>query len=82
MWTSACTLDVPTEQYLKLLKNHVRTMYRPEASMAMGYINDETLGYVAEYMDVKPQMWDVDEKDDVGGEVLQGAAKQIRISST
>ena len=70
----------PMERYLKLLKNHVRTMFRPEASMANGYINDETLGYVAEYMDVRPKMWDADEKDDVGGEVLQGARKQMRIS--
>src|SRR5450759_3138053 len=61
----------PMERYMKLLKLHVRTMYRPEASMANGYINDETLGYVAEYMDVRPKMWDADEKDDVGGEVLE-----------
>ncbi len=71
----------PMERYLKLLKNHVRTMYRPEASMAMGYINDETLGYISEYMDVKPRMWDANEKDDVGGVVLQGQGKWKRISN-
>ncbi len=49
--------------------------------MAKGYINDETLGYVAGYMDVKPRMWDADEKDHVGGEVLEGAGKPIRIST-
>lgn len=71
----------PMERYLKLLKNHVRTMYRPETSMANGYLNDETLGYVAEYMDVRQKMWDAEESDDVGGEVLEGLGKPLRVSA-
>ena len=70
----------PMERYLKLLKNHVRTMCRPEASMALGYMKDETIGYISEYMDMKPRMWDADKNDAVAGEVLQGAGIRICIS--
>lgn len=74
----------PLERYMKLLKGHVRTYYRPEASMALGYIKDETLGYVTEYMAgyevVKTRVWQSEEDEGVIGEVLQGAGKSLRLT--
>jgi Domain of unknown function (DUF4218) len=74
----------PLERYMKLLKGHVRTYYRPEANMALGYIKDETLGYLTEYMatvqDVQTRVWDIDEDEGVIGEVLEGVSKTIHLS--
>ena len=36
----------PVERYMKVLKNHVRNMARPEACMAEGYLKDECLGFL------------------------------------
>lgn len=70
----------PMEHYMKLLKLHVRTMYRPEASMALGYMKDETLGYMAEYMDIWPRMWNGDEDEGTVGEVLEGKGTRMKIT--
>jgi hypothetical protein len=40
----------PVERYMKTLKGYVRNMARPEASMAEGYLKDECLGFVTEYL--------------------------------
>jgi hypothetical protein len=40
----------PVERYMKTLKGYVRNMVRPEASMAEGYLKDECLGFVTEYL--------------------------------
>jgi hypothetical protein len=40
----------PVEQTLGTLKKYVRNRARPEAPMASGYVLDETLGFVTEYM--------------------------------
>ena len=70
----------PLERYMKLLKDHVRTFYRPEASMAKGYLKDETLGfmteYLAEYKHVKTCVWNSDEEKGVQGVVLQWSPTQ------
>lgn len=75
----------PMERYMKLLKGHVRTYYRPEASMAQGYIKDETLGYIteylAEYKHVTRRVWNSDEEECVIGEVLQGLATIKKVST-
>lgn len=74
----------PLERYMKLLKGHVRTYYKPEASMAKGYIKDETLGflteYIAEYDHVKTRVWNSDEEEGVIGEVLEGVATTKNLS--
>lgn len=68
----------PLERYMKLLKGHVRTYYRPEASMALGYIKDETLGFLTEYMagieGATTRVWEIEEDDGVTGEVLEGGS--------
>jgi hypothetical protein len=40
----------PVERTLGTLKKYVRNRARPEASMASGYVLDETPGFVTEYM--------------------------------
>jgi hypothetical protein len=40
----------PIEHALKTFKVYVRNKVRPKASMAKGYIYDETIGFVTEYM--------------------------------
>ena len=40
----------PMEQYMKVLKNHVRNFARPEACMAKGYVKDECIGFVTEHL--------------------------------
>ncbi len=40
----------PIEQALKMFKTYVRNRALPEACMAEGYLYDETIGFVTEYM--------------------------------
>jgi len=40
----------PIERTLKMFKTYVRNKARPEASMAEGYLYDETIGFVTKYM--------------------------------
>ncbi len=67
----------PIERALKTFKAYVRNKARPEASMAEGYIYDETIGFVTEYMQefkhVRRRIWDAYEEEGVCGEVLEGA---------
>ncbi len=74
------------EHLNKVLKGYVRNMAQPEASMAIGYLMDETLGLIIEYMDQfqpsKRRIWDSDEEESVCGEVLEGASTQIELTVT
>jgi hypothetical protein len=64
----------PIERYMKTLKGYVRNMARLEASMAEGFLKDECLGFVIEYLQrfdvVHRRVWDGDAE-----EVLEGAGK-------
>jgi hypothetical protein len=40
----------PVERYMKTLKGYVWNMARLEASMAEGYVKDECIGFVTEYL--------------------------------
>ena len=40
----------PVERYMKVLKNHVRNMACPEACMVEGYLKDECIGFITEYL--------------------------------
>jgi hypothetical protein len=57
----------PIERYMKALKQHVRNMARPKASIAEGYIQDECLGFAIEYLQkfgsIQRCIWDVDEEE-------------------
>jgi hypothetical protein len=69
----------PVERYMKTLKAYVRNMARPEASMAEGYLKDECIGFVTEYLQrfdvVKQRVWDADEEYGDAEEVLEGAGR-------
>lgn len=43
-------MDEHVERYMKTLKHYVRNMARPEVSMAEGYVKDECLGFILEYL--------------------------------
>jgi hypothetical protein len=51
--------------------------------MASGYVLDETLGFVTKYMQmftqVRRRVWDVDEEEEVYGEVLEGFGSKYRL---
>lgn len=53
-------------------------MAQHEASMAMGYLMDETLGLIIEYMQqvqsIRNRLWNSNEEEGVIGEVLEGTA--------
>jgi hypothetical protein len=69
----------PVERFMKTLKGYVRNMARPEASMAEGYLKDECLGFVTEYLQrfdvVHRRVWDAEEEYGDAEEVLEGAGK-------
>jgi hypothetical protein len=69
---------------MKTLKNYVRNMARPEASMAEGYLKEECLGFVTEYLQrfdvVHQRVWDADEEYGDAEEVLEGAGKPFMLS--
>ena len=66
----------PVERYMKTLKSHVRNMARPEACMAEGYLKDECINFVTEYLQAfdvtQKHVWDADEEYGDAEEVLQG----------
>jgi hypothetical protein len=75
----------PIERYQKTLKNYVRNMARPEASMAEGYLKDECIGFITEYLQrfdvVQRRVWDADEEYGDAEVVLEGAGKSYVMSA-
>jgi hypothetical protein len=69
----------PIERYMKTLKGYVRNMARPEASMAEGYVKEECIGFITEYLQrfdvVHRQVWDADKEYGDVEEALEGAGK-------
>jgi hypothetical protein len=68
---------------MKVFKGYVRNRSRPEASMVEGYILDETIGFVTEYLQdfrhVQHRIWDANEEEGVDGEVVEGAATKFTL---
>ncbi len=60
----------------------MHNMFQPEGSMVEGYILDETMGFVIEYLQefqhVSKRFWDVEEVEEEGvvREVLEGAIEK------
>jgi hypothetical protein len=71
----------PIERYMKTLKHYVRNMVTPEACMAEGYVRDECLGFITEYLHkfevVDRRIWDADEEYGDAEEVLEGAGTKF-----
>ena len=75
----------PIERYMKTLKSHVWNMVRPEACMAEGYLKDECIAFVTEYLQAfdvtQRRVWDADEEYDAE-EVLQGGGMPFVLTPT
>jgi hypothetical protein len=75
----------PIERYMKTLKGYVRNMACPEASMAEGYVKEECIGFVTEYLQrfdvVQRRVWDADEEYGDVEEALEGAGKPYMMTS-
>jgi hypothetical protein len=69
---------------MKTLKGYVRNMAQPEASMVGGYVKDECIGFVTEYLQrfnvVHRQVWDADTEYGEVEEALEGASKPYMLS--
>jgi hypothetical protein len=75
----------PVERYMKTLKEYVRNMAQPKASMAEGYLKDECLGFVTEYLQrfdvVHMRVWNAEEEYGDAEEVLEGARKSYLMTT-
>lgn len=73
------------ERFINVLKGHVRNCCTPKASISLGYIAEETLGYLTEYMSlygpVTTRIWDADEEMGSYSEVLEGASRRVKWSA-
>jgi hypothetical protein len=74
----------PVERYMKTLKGYVWNMARLEASMAEGYLKEECLGFVTEYLQsfdvVQRHVWDAEEEYGDAEEVLEDIGKPYMMS--
>ncbi len=65
---------------MKVLKGYVCNTFQPKGSMVEGYILDDIMGFVIEYLQefqhVSRRVWDVEEKEGVVGEVLKSAIEK------
>ncbi len=68
---------------MKVLKGYVRSIARPKDSMAKGYILDNTLGFVTEYLHefehVTKRVWD-EEEEGIIEEVLEGVPTKVMLN--
>jgi hypothetical protein len=75
----------PVERYMKTLKTYVRNMAQSEASMAKGYLKDECIGFITEYLQrfdvVHMRVWDADEEYGNVEEVPEGRGKPYVMNS-
>ena len=71
----------PIERTMMTLKNHVKNRARPEASIARGYLLEETMGFATSYMHgfdvVRRRVWDADPEDCAEFEELEGGHTDI-----
>ena len=72
------------ERTLGSLKGHVKNRARLEASIARGYLMEETMGYITSYMEgydtVRRHVWDANPEDGDDYEVLEGAVSDMVLS--
>ena len=76
----------PVERTMMTLKNHVKNRAFPKASIAYGYLLDETMEFVTSYMHgfdvVRWHVWDADPEDCEEFKVLEGAPIDIKLTRT
>ncbi len=66
---------------MKVLKDYVCSMAWLEGSMAKGYVLEESLGFVIEYLHefehVSRKVWDAEEEKGFSREVLEGVFTKV-----
>lgn len=71
---------------MKTLKGYVRNMSRPKASMVEGYLKDECIGFVTEYLQrfdtMHRRMWDADEEYGDVEEILEGIGQTYMMDAS
>ena len=76
-------MDVFLELFMKTLKGFVHQTSCPKGSMAMGWLVQESLVYITEYLSTSnpklPRLWRQDENDQISGEEPQGQGLQRRM---
>jgi len=74
----------PFERYMKELKSFVKNKAKPEGSMAYGYLREESIGflteYLAEYTPTIKRAWDDKEDPTMNEEILEGAKRNCPMS--
>ena len=70
------------KRFMKTLKGFVRQRARPKASMAEGWLAQESMAHIAEFLGRNdplgaPQAWSNKEDDRVSGEVPQGNGRTM-----
>jgi len=65
----------PIEQYMKTLKDYMRTFAHPKGSIAEGYQMDDTFGFCTKYMQqykgTMHRVWDPNEEATMTNEILR-----------
>jgi len=74
----------PFERYMKELKSFVKNKAKPEGSMAYGYLREESIGflteYLAKYTPTTKRAWDDKEDLAMNDEILEGAKRNRPMS--
>ena len=69
----------PFERYMKGLKGFVKNKAKPEGSMANGYLREESIGflneYLSEYTPTTKRAWDDKEEPAMYDEILEGVKR-------
>ena len=69
----------PFERFMKGLKGFVKNKAKPEGSMAYGYLREESIGfmneYLSEYTATRKRAWDDEEEPTMNDEILEGVKR-------
>ena len=75
----------PFERYMKGLKGFVNNKAKPEGNMAYGYLREETIGFLNEYLSIytptTKRAWDDQEEPAMYDEILEGANRDRVMTS-
>jgi len=65
---------------MKVLKRFVKNKAKPKGSMVFGYLKEESIGflneYLVEYTPTTKRAWDENEESSIYDEILEGAKRE------
>jgi len=74
----------PFERYMKTLKGFVKNKAKPKGSMAYGYLKEESIGFLNEYLSkytpTTKRAWDDNEEPAIYDEILEGGKRDRPMS--